>query len=155
MLNTKEVINELKNKINIYEVSSAVISDPVKKTEGTASKVKVKPVMVKGELMYQLSSFVGDKVYHKNIKPDEIIERLIAIEENNFKQCEIKANIRCTVLRNKKKLFTITGVKENEIPQMTVQHNNTKNYIFAEGRYVDWMFRLGLMDKEGHIHSNK
>ena len=114
MLNTKEVINELKNIIDINTISAVTISNPIKKTEGMAVKAKVKPVTVKGELMYQLSSFVGDKVYHRNITPSEIIEKIIAVEENNFKQCDIKANIRCAVLMNKKKQFTITGIKENK-----------------------------------------
>lgn len=155
MLNTKEVINELKNLININKIYAVTISNPLKKSEGMAVKVKVKPVIVKGRLMYQLSSFVGDKVYHKNVMPEEIIDRIIAVEENNFKQCEIKADVSCTVLMNKKRQFTVTGIKENKDNAVNTQHNNVKKYILAEGEYVDWMYRLGLMDKEGHIHSHK
>ncbi len=131
MLNTKEVINELKNIIDTDNISAVTISNPIKKTEGMTAKVKAKPVIVKGELMYQLSSFVGDKVYHKNVMPKEIIERIIAVEENNFKQCEIKANISCTVLMNKKRQFTVTGVKENMDNSVNTQHDHVKNYILA------------------------
>ena len=120
------------------------------------SKAKVKAVSLKGELMYQLSQYVGDKVYHKNISPKDIIDNIIALMENNFKQCEIKANISCTVLRNKKKQFTLTGVKENKennvVPE---QHNRVRNYILADGEYVEWMYKLGLMDKKGRVLNSK
>ena len=31
------------------------------------------------------------------------------------------------------------------------EHNKVKNYIIGEGEYVDWMYQLGLMDKNGVV----
>ncbi len=156
MLDTKDVLIELKNKIDENTISAATISDPIKKGEGLASKVKVSAISLKGELMYQLSQYVGDKVYHKNVSPDTVIDNIVAIMENNFKQCEIKANIICTVLMNKKRQFTLTGVKKNDKTDIIPKgHNKEKNYILPEGEYVDWMYRLGLMDKKGRVLNQK
>lgn len=156
MLDTKEVLSGLKNKIDKNTISAATISNPVKKGEGMPSKAKVKAISLKGKLMYQLSQFVGDKVYHKNISPENIIDNIIAVMENNFRQCEIKANFNCTVLMNKKKQFTVTAIKENKVKKIIPeQHNKIKNYILADGEYVDWMYKIGLMDKKGKILNQK
>lgn len=57
---------------------------------------------------------------------------------------------------NKKGDFKITGVKKSVNVDNTPQsHNKEKNYILKDGTYVDWLYKLGVMDKNGFVLSHK
>ena len=76
--------------------------------------------------------------------------------ENNFKQCDIIANNTLTLLMNKKGDFKITGVKKStNIDTNPQSHNKAKNYILKDGEYIDWLYKLGVMDKNGIVVSHK
>lgn len=152
MLDKRELKKQLENIINKNEIEGASISNPLKKTEDKAFKIKMSPVNIKGELKYQISEYIGQKVIHRNVEPESIFDEITAAMEDNFKQCNITANRYCTILMNKKRQFTLTGVKENiNAVMMPKEHNKVKNYIIGEGEYVDWMYQLGLMDKNGVV----
>lgn len=156
MLNKQEVISELKNVIDIEALQSATISNPIKKSGDFFTKIKITPVAMKNKITLQFSKYKDDKVFHSNCECNKFIENLIDEMGVNFKQCEIVADKRLTVLMNKKKQFTITGVKENlEKKNKVSQHNKSKNYIIPEGTCIDWMYKLGLMDKDGIVLAHR
>lgn len=152
MLDKIELKNQLENIIDKKLIESVSISNPLKKGDDKPNKVKISSILLKGNLSYQVSQYIGQKVMHKNIEPDIVIDEIIDIMEDNFKQCSITANRFCTILMNKKKQFTLTGVKDNlNVSCSPKEHNKVKNYIIGEGEYVDWMYKLGLMDKDGVV----
>ena len=76
--------------------------------------------------------------------------------QTNFRQCDIRADKLCTVLMNKKRQFTLTGVKDNiNFSHSVREHNKQKNYIIPEGEYTDWLYKLGLMDKRGIVPAHR
>ncbi len=152
MLDKRELKNQLENIIDKKLIESVSISNPLKRGEGIALKVKISSVIIKNKLAYQVSEYIGQKVIHKNIDAEIIIDEIISIMEKGFKQCNITSNVLCTILMNKKKQFTLTGIKDNlNAISLPKEHNKTKNYIIGEGEYVDWMYKLGLMDKSGIV----
>lgn len=152
MLDKRELKSQIENIIDENMIESAIISNPLKKGEDKPVKVKITSILLKGKLSYQVSKYIGQKVIHKNIEPDFVIDEIIGIMDDNFKQCNITANRFCTILMNKKKQFTLTGVKDNlNLSCSPKEHNKAKNYIIGEGEYVDWMYKLGLMDKDGVV----
>ncbi|MDO4302216.1 MAG: SAM-dependent methyltransferase [Clostridia bacterium] len=152
MLDKRELKNQLENIIDKKLIESVSISNPLKKGENIPAKVKISSVIIKNQLAYQVSEYIGQKVIHKNIEPETVVDEIINIMEKGFKQCNITSNMLCTVLMNKKKQFTLTGVKENiNAISLPKEHNKAKNYIIGEGEYVDWMYKLGLMDKNGVV----
>lgn len=152
MLDKSEVKKQLENLIDINSIESISISNPIKRGEDRASKIKISAVLIKNELIYQVSEYIEQKVIHKNVEPEKIIDAVIDLMTGNFKQCDIVAVKYCTLLMNKKKQFTITGVKDNiNTVSSPKEHNKSKKYIIGEGKYVDWMYQLGLMDKNGVV----
>lgn len=156
MLNITEVKNELENIIDYNSIESIVLSNPIKKKEEHFVKVNVRAVIIKDKLNYQFSMLKNNKMFHKNVEPCNIINELTELMESNFKQCNIVANKHLTLLMNKKKMFTITGVKDNiNSNQNIVSHNKQKNYILRDGQYIGWLYKLGVMDKDGVVVSHK
>lgn len=60
-------INELLDKCINEKLIDLTISNVKKKGGEIAVKVKIRPVILKDELVFQVSEFIGQKVYHKNV----------------------------------------------------------------------------------------
>ncbi len=122
------------------------------KDKKIATKVKVRPIMQKGILYYQASSFTGTKVLHKNYEKKELIVFLMENMSRYYKQLEIDAiSFKITVLVSKKGKVTMNKKKSNEIKEkkMDLSHNRIKKYILEEGKPIDFLVDLGIQTKEG------
>jgi hypothetical protein len=149
-----KVADEILGVINPNMLQSATISSPIKK--GDVFKIKIRPIVLKGEKCFQLSKYIDTKVVHENCAVDEVVNRIVDIMHLGFKQCVIAADNHLTVLMNKKGEFKLTGIKQNtNAVTEDATHNEAKNYILREGQYVEWMHKLGLMDSNGIVLSHK
>lgn len=156
MLVKNDVKNQLLELLDLELIESISISNPIKKDIEKSFKIKIEPIILKDKEVFQVSEYVENKVLHKNIEKNILIDYILEVMEENFKQCNITGNKFITILMNKKRNFTITGVKNNINSKKVVKgHNKAKNYIIGEGEYVDWMYQLGLMDKNGAILQHK
>jgi SAM-dependent methyltransferase len=130
------------------------------------SKIKIRPVLIKNNLYFQVSEYIGNKIIHKNYQEEELIEQLPCWFEGLFLQAEIvtqkgKATLllskRGTVTINKK--FVKADIKgsiekpeENgNIPRELLQHNKQRNYILEENIPLPFLIDLGVMNKDGFI----
>ena len=156
MITKDNILEKLQEFINIDYFSKTIISNPIKKSEELPKKIDIKKIMLKDKICFQFTYYIDKKVTHENIEDANIIlEKIINIMEN-FKQCNILANNSLTLLKNKKGEFKITGVKKSINVDTTVQtHNKQKNYILKDGEYIDWLYKLGVMDKNGIVVSHK
>ena len=68
-----ELRNLLLNTIN-QELNQVILSNSQDKEY--ASKVKIRPVMIKGMLCFQETTYRGTQVFHENFSTQEIIERI-------------------------------------------------------------------------------
>ena len=122
------------------------------------SKIKIRPVMINSELMYQATEQAGPKVFHTNYAQNEMVIYIYNMVLNSFKQCEIITNdYALNILVSKKGKLTISK-KTSGLTKITpkalensLEHNRTKNYIINEGTEVPFMIELGVMTKEGKI----
>ena len=86
-------------------LQNAIFSNPIDKEKG--SKITVHPILLKGEAVYQRTSFVGTKVFHENLAPDRLAEQLIQ-DMQAFKQAEFTTpDFSAYVLVSKKGKMTI------------------------------------------------
>lgn len=144
----------LENTINdgLYQI---ILSNPRRREEsGGADKIKIRPVMLKGDLLFQETTYEGTKVYHKNMDGKQLAERIRQNLQDTFRQCEIEHNrMRATILVSKKGRQTITCRKVESSVQspMPLAHNRTKKYILREGITVPFLVDLGVQTQDGKI----
>ena len=149
-----ELRQELTGIIN-DNLIRAVISNP--KDKDGISKVKVRPVLIGGELKFQVTEYVGTQVFHKNLSDKEAVAYMEKMITNSFRQCEIIAkDVSLNVLVSKKGKVTISKkksvAKQIELKGMTdLSHNRTKQYILKEGIPVPFLVDLGVMNKQGDV----
>lgn len=125
----------------------ATLSNPRQK-EGIV-KVKVRPVMHKDRLAFQVESFRNNQAFHENLSEKDALDRIVEFMEN-MKQMETQHAIY-TVLVSKKGKVTIRKKLQKCQKKAELSHNRKKKYILEEGIMVPFLIDLGVMTKEGKI----
>ena len=88
---------------NIDKNLRRILISNARKKEG-ASKLQVRPVLVKGQMLYQVTRTEGTKEIHKNYEKAELISYLCTEMQENFRQLQLEgAKVRGTVLVSKKR----------------------------------------------------
>jgi len=130
-----------------------VISGQKNKSENKAVKVRIRPVILKNEIEYQVSEFVGRKVLHSNHSADDVKKKIINYMTEDFKQAQINmTDAAATILSSKSKTLTCKYKKAGQLKaQRDLSHNRTKKYIIQEGKPVAFMIDLGVMGQDGKI----
>ena len=150
----------LENTLNrdLYQI---IISNP-RKNDGV-SKIKIRPILLKDELMFQETIYSGTKVFHKNSTCNEIISKIENYLLIDFKQCEIEhTDIRGIVFSNRKGELTVKSksivgqvdTKENKT-EISLSHNRVKNYILKDGNPIPFLIDLGVQKPDGKIINSK
>ncbi len=146
MTEVKTLCEELIGK-DLYQI---IISNPLKQSK--ISKVKIRPVMVKGMLIFQATETVGAQVFHQNYEKEQLIEKIEEYLENDFRQMKITGtHMQATVLVSKKGKITIKKKKTETDKNIDLSHNKAKKYILEEGKIVPFLVDLGVQTKEGRI----
>lgn len=137
------------------ELIDIVISNSTNKEKIT--KIKLRPILMKEELLFQVSEYIGTKVFHKNYKKEELLEELPTWFEGLFKQTVIKSATKfITILISKKGKATIkTKHVDNRLVKKELSHNRVKSYILKEGIKVPFLIDLGVMTEGGKIINTK
>lgn len=128
--------------------------------KGSISKLQVRPVLVKEQLLYQVTRTEGTKELHENYEKEPLLAYLLVQMTEVFRQLQLDAGaVQGTVLVSKKGKITIKTkeikgqAKEMFTPMLS--HNRTKHYILREGIPVPWLVELGVMTREGKIKNSR
>ena len=122
-----------------------------------AEKVKIRPVLIRGELVFQETLYRGSQVFHTNFGSEELAVRLTGYMGTLFKQAQVRNYaLEATVLVSKKGKITIrrkqkSCVTEMDKPMPSLNHNRSRQYILREGEPVDFLVGLGVQTPDGRI----
>lgn len=132
----------------------AVLSGQRKKEKDIPTKIRIRPVDIRGNVCYQATKTVGPKAIHQNYTEEEIIAYIMDCLENGFSQLQVQGqNQDGTVLVSKKGRQTIKIKQHAPLePVKIMAHNRVKQYILKEGIPVPFLVDLGVMNKEGKVH---
>lgn len=133
----------------------AVLSNPRIK-EGVL-RIKVRPVKIKGQWLFQCESFTKTQAFHENLSAEEAVQRM-SNAMGEFRQMQLSAGeMDYTVLVSKKGKVTIQKRKVGmrKVSQADASHNRSKRYILKEGVPVPFLQDLGVMTQEGTIVRTK
>lgn len=160
----KEIVLLFESLLN-SELIGITISNSSDKDK--IKKVKIRPVLIKNELCYQISEYIADKVFHSNVDKDGVINALPKWLEGLFHQAEFVTDKgKATILISKKGKVTIINKINNKAGSLKSSHNETvaagekssrlnhnrsKNYILQEGVTLPFLVDLGVMSEDGYI----
>lgn len=118
-------------------------------------KIKIRPLLLKGEIVFQKTAYKGTQVFHENLSGEELLEELLHEMQGNFRQLAAESlDGSLTVLVSKKGKVT-AKYKENQKNAVKMRpelyHNRVKQYILKEGIPVPFLVDLGIQTREGAI----
>ena len=149
-------IEELLEQCIQKNLIDLTISGLKKKNEELPVKIKVRPVAMKDNIEYQVSEFIGRKVFHKNYKKDELKKKITDWMQEDYKQAQFTMTDATAQILSGKHSQTVKYKKCKEVRvQRDLSHNRTKRYILPEGTPVGFLLDLGVMTKEGKIVRQK
>lgn len=127
-----------------------MLSNPRQKD--AAEKIKVRPLLCKGQIMFQIETFRNHQAFHRNAEPAEACMLLLEAM-GNMRQMQIETTERLyTVLVSKKGKVTIKKkALERGRKEIDLSHDRKKRYILEEGIPVPFLKDLGVMTEEGKI----
>lgn len=154
--NMEQLKNAFLQSIN-EQLLLVIISSPRKKDGVT--KIKIRPLLMKGNICYQEESFMNNQAFHKNITEEELISNIDDYAKK-FKQIEIKSAKNDYICLVSKKLKVNVKVKKNMTTDESVNmdsfsHNRTKKYVLPQNKPVDFLVELGVMTAEGKVKDKK
>lgn len=154
-------MTELKKLLSIYldlYLHQIIISGA--RTKEGASKIRIRPVIMKDKLYFQCTSTVGTKEIHENYEKEPLLEHIEGWITEDFRQLQLESELgSVNVLSSKKGKLTIKEKKKKKegnlcdkpIRMEALSHNRKKRYILEEGKPVEFLIDLGVMTFEGKI----
>ncbi len=144
------IMNKFKETIKNKTFIHAILSNRRTKDRDSYSKIDIKPVVIQDKLNYQLTYFYEKKVYHENLKEGELLKRIEKLLED-FRQFMIytsQADLQVLISkRGKVKIIEHKASRE----KVDLNHDRKKQYILNEGEDIDFLKRLGVMNKNGKV----
>lgn len=167
-------LSRLLEEILNIDLQQIVLSNSRDDAQGT--KVKVRPVLLKGELMFQETLYRGTQVFHENLTKEDMQGRITDNLQSLFRQGSFVADkLDATVLVSKKGRITVkmrrkqgtevTDMEEGKTTlsaktmvmdrHATLSHNRMKQYILTDGNPVDFLVELGVQTPDGRVTKAK
>lgn len=131
-------------------LSKAVFSQPIDKTD--YQKVSIRPVMLRGQLQYQLEQFRDNKAFHRNVSAEELLKIAQSDLEGRYRQALVVTDSATTQYSLKQngsyKKHTSASVP---LPGKVQSHNREKEYILKEGENIPALVDLGVFTADFKI----
>lgn len=150
----KKLIDFLEEQFN-ERMIQAVLSG--QRRDDGPSKIKIRPVELKGQMFYQASAAEGTKVFHTNYRREEVLSYVKDALQEGFSQLQVQGQL-CdgSVLVSKKGKMTIKSRQHPAKGPVKIQaHNRVKQYILKEGTAVPFLVDLGVMNANGKVIAAK
>lgn len=151
MKTLKEYLNKQINE----QLKQAVLSG--RRNGNGPSKIKIRPVEIKGQVLFQASATEGTQIFHKNYEKEALILFLEEELKGNFGQLQAQGQfLDGTVLVSKKGKVTVKAKEHPEKEKVKIQaHNRVKRYILKEGIPVPFLVDLGVMNGNGKVITSR
>ncbi|HIT64811.1 MAG TPA: SAM-dependent methyltransferase [Candidatus Ventrimonas merdavium] len=139
--------------------------------EEDLQKVRIRPVLLKGQLMFQAEELTEKQAFHKNLRPEELPDYVKGMIPARFRNGEVISELGSAVILASKKgavtvkcrrspeaLSAASGVMAGAAPgtaqadlSAALSHNRKKRYLLEEGKAVPFLVDLGVMTAEGTV----
>lgn len=138
------------------DLRKIILSNP--RSKDGVKKIEIRPVLLKGTLLFQASAYTAKQVQHYNLTAEEAFEKLTEWMTDMRQLEALHPAGRVHVLISKKGKMTVKRQKADGCtmpPLKNLSHNRSKQYILDPSVAVPFLVDLGVQTKEGQIISRR
>ncbi len=143
----KEILEYCLNR----ELQKIILSNPRKK-DGVR-KIEIRPVLIRGRLVFQASAYTQKQVKHYNLSVDEVYEKTAEWMED-MRQLEVlhpAGRVQALISKKGKMTLKRSGMPNCSHKTPDLAHNRRKKYILDPAVTLPFLVDLGVQTKEGRI----
>ncbi|UTT44173.1 class I SAM-dependent methyltransferase [Exiguobacterium aurantiacum] len=148
-----ELKQRLADVIHQNELVTATISQPRLKSNDLR-RIKLKPVLLKGEYHIQFEYQFERVMKHKNLTSDEAVIELEELLET-FRQGQFQLKASELHFQLSKKFKVTFKERETAVKQVQLSHNREKQYVLPLDEPVPFLIRLGVQSEDGKVKRQK
>lgn len=150
----EDVLSVIKEMLVKNTLISGVLSN-LKNKGMKYSKVDIKPVEIRSEILFQFSYDYKPKVIHKNLTQEEALEEILKLLRETFKQgMFFSTDADYQIFANKNGKGSLLKKKPSK-KGINTSHNRKKKYILEDGDPIDFLIRLGVMNENGRVSARR
>lgn len=121
----------------------------------TPQKLTIRPVEIKGEYRYQVTSRHKTQESHENLGAAEMIDGVMHNFPGVFMHCHVFSVAEDVSFKSKKNgKLQILRSKASLKPEATT-HNRAKSYLIPEGQPCRFLAAIGVMTEDGTVRKAK
>ena len=124
-------------------------------------KVKIRPVLIREELLFQETAYRGTQAFHENFTAEQLTDRICTALQEQFRQGEFSAKtLQATALVSKKGKLTLKVKNSGKAPRTAASEveelqalalNRPKQSSWEDGKPVDFLVGLGVQTPDGRV----
>jgi len=165
----QEECRELGQALDLFldeALERILFSNPVDRER--IAKSRLRPLLIKGSLVFQAEEQVGRQAFHRNMSKEETVSYITELLDGSFRQAEIVSGRGTGLILVSRKGKVTVKVKQKahsggagdqpariQSASGLMSHNRQKSYILKEGSPVPFLVDLGVMTKEGRIVNSR
>ncbi len=145
-----KIIDLLENTLENETLIKLSFGD-LRKKSNPYKKAILRPLLLQGELCYQIEYHFQNKVTHTNLKKDQCLELCTELIRDIFKQMNlfgVDADYQI-LASDPDKPRIIKKAATKAMPDLS--HNHEKQYVIPDHVPCDFLIRLGVMDQSGQV----
>lgn len=147
----EKLLHIVDESIKQHKVHQIILSKVKKKDDKAFHKVVIKPVSIKGRVVYQFGYQYPKKISHVNMEKHKAVEACMELIQGYFQQVNIfttEADYQAMISKKGKVHLQKKAPTKKDID---TNHNRTKQYLLSEHTPYDFLIKLGVMNKEGKV----
>ena len=151
-------MEQLKTTLENYldeKLVQIILSNP--RTKDGSKKIQIRPMLIKGQLIFQASEYKNNQVFHHNLTREDVAAQVAQWMEQ-MRQLELEHQQgKVHALVSKKGKVTVKTSKQHACVEKKVDlsHNRAKKYILDPEVKVPFLVDLGVQTKEGKIVNSR
>ncbi|MFH2113967.1 MAG: SAM-dependent methyltransferase [Spirochaetota bacterium] len=139
-------------------LAQAMLTNPrkglVSRGGQACSRIRIKPIALRGETVFQAELQCGEKAYHEQIPVDDIKDRLLEWMAG-FKQLSMFTDEADYQVLVNRMLEATVAKRPPTKARIIATHDRRKAYLLEDGVPVPFLVNLGVMDTEGRVFRKK
>jgi len=156
----RELNRIIRTAVDGNTLKRIVVSRPVARSDESTRRMDVRPILLRGQRMFQWTSRVGQQEIHDNRDGNATLKLLSQVIGHTFRQVHVVTGSGSWSARFSRRgkchLWVDdadwkTGTPAND--EGAEEHNRQRRYLIQDGRPVPFLVATGIMTKRGRVRA--